>query len=135
MFSGETALIVVPSGRQASASLWKPGWAVKPRSTSTSGSVPSTPAQSAGTSPVTWIHSVLHGPAPRHAGLDRLVLLRHRLGERHRLARHRPRLQGQRNGGPVDGPGQVIGREPCEAAFEQTPIVVHVNPHCSAGIV
>ena len=59
--NGETALIVVPSGRYARPSAWKPAAAVKPRSTTTSGTVPSTAAQFAGIEPMTWIHRVLHG--------------------------------------------------------------------------
>jgi hypothetical protein len=59
--NGETALIMVPSARYASASAWKPAPPVKPRSTTTSGVVAATPNQSAGTSPTAWIHSVLHG--------------------------------------------------------------------------
>ena len=61
MLNGETALIVVPSGRYARPSAWKPAAAVKPRSTTISGTVPSTAAQFAGIEPMTWIHRVLHG--------------------------------------------------------------------------
>ena len=48
LLNGETALIMVPSGRYARPSAWKPAAPVKPRSTTTSGTVPSTAAQSAG---------------------------------------------------------------------------------------
>ncbi len=65
------------------------------------------------------------GPTPRGPDLERLELLLHGLGERHRLARHRPGRQCQRGPVPVRRGSEVVGGEAAQAALEEGPVVVH----------
>ncbi len=73
-FRGEMALMMVPSGRQAIPSHWKPGRSLlKPRSTMISTEVSAAVPQPSGTCPCSRSHLVLHGrpqAAPCSCGVN-----------------------------------------------------------------
>jgi hypothetical protein len=73
-------------------------------------------------------------PAPRRAHLERRELLPHRLGERHRLARRRPRGDLERHALAVHRGNEPFADEPRDPRYDQVRVIVHgIYPTCGVN--